>query len=473
MRKLLCSCAAAAAMLAPQIVQARTNSPAKKARHTATDTKKAKVSPHSDSNSTAASGASTTPEVSSKASTTPAKAQKKVFTPNPDNPLENYPQWLPMASFTGGLGLFTIDTGDTLPQHGLSFEAGVNKFSRDPGSITVLQTGWSFGYGVTNKLTAFMQFDVHNHVHVDNPAELSLDAGTGPQYGNTIYNTIVPGGAPAYVEDYPFAYTNNGGIGNIDVGAEYGLLSERRGDKASLAIRGDIFIPTVTSIGNLLVNQSQSGATDFQFGASLSKTILDDQLVVTSDLGYRVTRDPAAEFNDSPALTRADEIDVGAGFLAFPQHRIQLMSEYTGVIFVGSHTPNTSFGARDPLDTVWGIRAYLTPYIAVDVGYRYMLNLNDVLDRNGFVIKLGSSYWPEKIAPLPVVSVQLAVDPTSVVQGSGQVVNASARATDSQNLPLNYTWTATGGNVIGTGPNVRWDPSGLAPGAAQIQRQHR
>jgi outer membrane protein OmpA-like peptidoglycan-associated protein len=470
MRKLLCSCAAAAAMLAPQIVQARTSPVAKKkAHHTATDGKNMKAASPQAPNSTASSSTSTTSESSSTASTTPPKdAQKQKFTPNPDNPLESYPQWLPMAAFTGGLGLFTINTGDTLPQHGLAFEAGVNKFSRDPGSITVLQTGWSFGYGITDRLTAFVQFDVHNHVHVDNPAELSLDAGTGPQYGNTIYNTIVPGGAPAYVEDYPFAYTNNGGIGNIDVGAEYGLLSERRGDKASLAVRGDVYIPTVTSIGNLLINQSQSGATDFQLGANLSKTILDDNLVLTSDFGYRIDRNPPAEFNNSPALTRADQINVGAGFLAFPQHRIQIMSEYTGVIFVGSHTPDTSFGARDPVDTVWGIRAYLAQYIALDVGYRYMLNLHDVLDRNGFVIKVGTGYWPEKVAPLPVVSVQLTVDPTSVVQDAGQMVTASAHATDSQNLPLNYTWTATGGNVVGTGPNVRWDPSGLAPGSYSV-----
>ncbi len=369
-----------------------------------------------------------------------------------------------MAAFSGGLGLFTIDTGDTLPRHGASFEIGANKFSRDPGSITVLQLGWSVGYGITDKLTAFVQFDVHNHVHVDNPAELSLDSGTGPQYGNTIYNTIVPGGLPAYVEDYPFAYTNNGGIGTIDAGAKYGLLSERRGDKVSLAVRGDLFIPTKTLISDLLVNQSQTGALDFQLGANLSKTILDNELVLTSDVAYRDMRNPPDEFNNSPALTIADQINVGAGFLAFPEHRVQVMSEYTGTVFVGSHTPDTSFGARDPVDTVWGVRVYLTRFAALDVGYRYMLNLHDVVDRNGFVVKLGAGYWPEKITRLPTVSIQLTVDPTSVVQGSGQTVTASARATDSENLPLNYSWTATGGSIIGTGPDVRWDPAGLAPG---------
>ncbi len=374
------------------------------------------------------------------------------------------PEWIPMAAFSGGLGLFTIDTGDTLPRHGATFEIGANKFSRDPGSITVLQLGWSVGYGITDKLTAFVQFDMHNHVHVDNPAELSLDSGTGPQYGNTIYNTIVPGGLPAYVEDYPFAYTNNGGIGTIDAGAKYGLLSERRGDKVSLALRGDLFIPTKTSISDLLVNQSQTGALDFQLGANLSKTILNDEVVLTSDVAYRATRNPADDFNNSPALTIADQINVGAGFLAFPQHRVQIMSEYTGTVFVGSHTPDTSFGARDPIDTVWGVRVYLTRFAALDVGYRYMLNLQDVVDRNGFVVKLGAGYWSEKITRLPTVSIELTVDPTSVVQGSGQTVTASAHATDSENLPLNYSWTSTGGNIIGTGPDVRWDPAGLAPG---------
>lgn len=369
-----------------------------------------------------------------------------------------------MAAFSGGVGLFTVDTGDTLPKHGVTLEIGANKFSRDPGSITVLQTGWSLGYGITDKLTAFMQFDVHNHVHVDNPAELSLDSGTGGQFGNTIYNSLVPGGLPAYVEDYPFAFTNNGGIGTIDLGAEYGILSERRGDRASVALRGDVFIPTVRSINSLLNNQSQSGATDFQFGANVSKTVLGDYIVLTGDAGYRVTRDPADEFNNSPALVRADQINVGAGFLAFPQDRVQIMSEYTGTVFVGSHTPDTSFGARDPVDTVWGVRVYLMHDVALDVGYRYMLNLHDVVDRNGFVIKLGAGYWPEKATALPTVTIDLTVDPSSVVEAAGQMVTATARATDSENLPLTYSWTSTGGTVTGTGPTVRWDPAGLPPG---------
>lgn len=449
MKRWLCLCAAAAATLVPQIVRAKAwPSGTKRVHRVVTAHKRSKLR--------------------SPARFTSARLAPRASQNSANNSAEANPTWIPMAAFSGGLGLFTIDTGDTLPRHGATFEVGANKFSRNPGSITVLQTGWSLGYGLSDRFTAFMQFNVHNHVHVDDPAELSLDSGTGPQFGNTIYNTIVPGGAPAYVEDYPFAYANNGGIGNIDIGAKYGLLSERRGDRVSLALRGDVFIPTVRSISGLLTNQSQSGATDFQFGANLSKTILDREMVLTTDAAYRITRDPGDRFNNSPALTRADQINLGAGFLAFPQHRLQIMAEYTGTIFTGSHTPDTSFGARDPVDTVWGIRLYLMREVALDMGYRYMLNLHDVLDRNGFVVKLGATYWPEEVTALPIVSIELTVDPLSVVEGSGQTVNASARATDSENLPLTYSWTSTGGSIIGTGPNVRWDSTGLAPGRYTI-----
>ena len=75
------------------------------------------------------------------------------------------------------------------------------------------------------------------------------------------------------------------------------------------------------------------------------------------------------------------------------------MTEYTGVIFTGVRglsTPNTTFGARDPVDGVWGFRLYMMKNIAVDLGYRYMLNLKGLNDRNGFVVKVGAAYWPEK-----------------------------------------------------------------------------
>jgi len=41
-------------------------------------------------------------------------------------------------------------------------------------------------------------------------------------------------------------------------------------------------------------------------------------------------------------------------------------------VFAGAATPNTTFGARDPVDGIWGVRVYIVPPAAVDIGYRYM-----------------------------------------------------------------------------------------------------
>ncbi len=43
---------------------------------------------------------------------------------------------------------------------------------------------------------------------------------------------------------------------------------------------------------------------------------------------------------------------------------------------------------------------YPMKQLAIDVGYRYMLNLKDLNDRSGFVVKVGTAYWPEKPPPV-------------------------------------------------------------------------
>ena len=75
-----------------------------------------------------------------------------------------------------------------------------------------------------------------------------------PQYRNTIYRSILPGTgiAPAYVEDYPFASHNGGGVGELDLGFKIGLMSEKRGKPFSLSIRNDFFIPTQSGLSDLL-----------------------------------------------------------------------------------------------------------------------------------------------------------------------------------------------------------------------------
>jgi len=387
-------------------------------------------------------------------------------------PPEDQPhKWVPMPALDGTPGLFTLGTGETLPKGGFDIVAGVNKISRMPGDITVLQVIPSFGVGLTNWFTVFLSIDADEHIHVDQPSLLSLNSTNGLQYRNTIYNSFLPctGCAPAYVEDYPFASHNGGGIGEIDLGFKIGLLSERRGKPFSLSIRNDFYIPTQTGYSTLLSNQVQSGMFNYGIGLEASKNLFHHSILATINWAYRFTResDYTVVFNGTPTpsvLKLADQMPIGAGLQIFPEKRFQIITEYDGLIYVGKPIQNTTFGARDPVDSVMGFRLYALKNLAFDVAYRYNLNLTNHEDRNGFVVKIAFARWPEKPLPPDNVTASCSAEKSSVMEGSNESVAATATATDANGRPLNYTWTTSGGNISGTGPYVRWDSTGLSGG---------
>jgi resuscitation-promoting factor RpfA len=69
------------------------------------------------------------------------------------------PNFTPMPALDGNPGLFTLETGETLPKHGWSLGIGLNKFSRMPGDITSLQLIPSVGYGVNRWFSIFFQIN--------------------------------------------------------------------------------------------------------------------------------------------------------------------------------------------------------------------------------------------------------------------------------------------------------------------------
>src|SRR6202453_1152238 len=417
--------------------------------------------------------ASTDAKAAPDAGATPAAATPLPVASNAsaDDDVSQQRKWVPIPALDGTPGLFTLGTGDTLPKGGFDIVAGVNKISRMPGDITVLQVIPSFGVGITNWFTAFLSIDADEHIHVDQPSLLSLNSTNGLQYRNTIYNSFLPctGCAPAYVEDYPFASHNGGGIGEIDLGFKIGLLSERRGKPFSLSIRHDFYIPTQTGFSTLLSNQVQSGMFNYGIGLEASKNLFHHSILATINWAYRFTResDYTVVFNGTPTpsvLKLADQMPIGAGLQIFPEKRFQIITEYDGLIYVGKPIQNTTFGARDPVDSVMGFRLYPLRNLALDVAYRYNLNLTNHEDRNGFVVKVAFARWPEKPLPADNVTASCSAEKSSVMEGSNESVAATASATDANNRPLNYTWTASGGNITGTGPYVRWDSTGLGAG---------
>lgn len=84
----------------------------------------------------------------------------------------------------------------------------------------------------------------------------------------------------------------------------------------------------------------------------------------------------------------------------------------------------------------------------------------------GAVLRFGYPPAPAKPNHPPVAS--CSANPTSVYQGTTDPVAVHVAASDADNDPLTYSYTATGGSVDGTGPDVRWSPSGLALGSYTV-----
>src|ERR1700691_1980334 len=111
-------------------------------------------------------------ETTADASAPPAQAASKDKKSDPD--YKPAPIFTPTLATTGTLGMFTLETGDTLPKGGFAVSAFGNKFGRMPGSVTILEIGVDASYGITDTLNAYATFDPYGHVHVECPGQLSL-----------------------------------------------------------------------------------------------------------------------------------------------------------------------------------------------------------------------------------------------------------------------------------------------------------
>jgi hypothetical protein len=412
----------------------------------------------------------------------PLPANPAPAPPPAENSSANVPV-TPVTPLVGERGTtFTLESGETLGRHAVGFSVGAEKFARAPGDVTVLDLDLDLAVGITDRISAFVEFTPYSHIHAGRPLELSLNptlAGCDlvPLHGSTnptIYHNInCNGGIPpspvaaAYVEDYPFASHNGGGVGTIEFGLKYNLLSQTRSSPIALALRTDFIIPTVTGLSDLLNNEVQNGAFNFQVMLAASRRF-GGTIEAALNLPVYITIDPRS--GGVALLNQAKQFRPGFGFTVFPQKRIQIISEYTGVIFFGQGTQNSTFGPRDPIGSVSGVRLYPWRNFAIDLGYRSEFGLNQVTDRSGFVIRAGTTFVPAKKIPVPVtLECGVAVaEPSAVEATSGAPVNITTRASASDNGPISYSYDVSGGRIEGSGSQVQWDYSGLPEGAYTI-----
>ena len=91
---------------------------------------------------------------------------------------------------------------------------------------------------------------------------------------------------------------------------------------------------------------------------------------------------------------------------------------------------------------------------------------NNLRAGTGFVFRFGIPNPPPPPNHPPVAS--CSGNPTSVFAGSNDPVTVHVTASDPDNDPLTYSYTASGGTVEGTGPDARFNTAGLAEGTYTV-----
>jgi len=91
---------------------------------------------------------------------------------------------------------------------------------------------------------------------------------------------------------------------------------------------------------------------------------------------------------------------------------------------------------------------------------------NNLRIGSGLVLRFGFPNPPPPPNHPPVAA--CSANPTSVFAGSGDSVAIHVSASDPDNDPLTYSYTATGGAVDGTGPDARWNSTGLSTGTYTV-----
>jgi outer membrane protein OmpA-like peptidoglycan-associated protein len=87
----------------------------------------------------------------------------------------------------------------------------------------------------------------------------------------------------------------------------------------------------------------------------------------------------------------------------------------------------------------------------------------------GIVLRFGFPHAPPPPpAPKGPPTASCSATPTSVYAGSNDTATVHVSATSPDNLPLNYSYAASGGSVEGSGPDGRWTPSGANPGSYTV-----
>jgi len=304
--------------------------------------------------------------------------------------------------------LWHVFVADTLHRGQTSFSASYDRIARNPGNLTISTTNIEGDVGITPRLEFETILEANKRVVVRRAEQLSFGQqalgffgdrtpGSPPTPAERVAGSsrmpqlrFPPSpqgaltGAAGYYNLLPFAgFVHEGdGIGQVTVAVKVNLLSESKGARLGLSVRPHIDVPIKKGIEYLFQHPTSTADLQFGFDGIVSKNI-GDAAALHWNVGYRHVNQPA----HVSIVQLADEAPLGFAWVVPRETRIQLVGETTAEVFFGSHTPNTTFGAADPIDLTLGFRILAVDKITLSGGYRRTVNQHGG-DKNGFIVKV-------------------------------------------------------------------------------------
>ena len=249
---------------------------------------------------------------------------------------------------------------------------------------------------------------------------------------------------------------------------------------------------------------------------------------LSGNIGYTYTSAAKGDFGTGTftMLDRGDELNAAIG-LDFPVNKyFQPIFEIRSKKYVGGRTPNAF--ENDPVDALAGFRVFPKRWFGLGFAYRWHANEQDAEsfgddgpnstvvvvncppnitgcvprqitttwngippgftpseNPHGYIVQFfaGRRHPRQEEIENKFANVNSVTLSDTTITGScppgfrpaegatcndSTSINVSTSATDPENDVLTYSYTVSGGRIVGTGANVSWDVSGLAPGTYTI-----
>ena len=149
---------------------------------------------------------------------------------------------------------------------------------------------------------------------------------------------------------------------------------------------------------------------------------------------------------------------------------VQGVFEYVSTTFIGAGSPNDVIQA--PTDLVGGLRwISLGTGTVFNAGYRRNRSFDKDFPGNteydGFIFGISYTTPVETLLTnnFPLIVLEIASDEVTV----GESLQVTATGFDADADLLSYSWTSTGGQVVGSGESVTFDTTGLSPGQCTVR----